>query len=173
MTKYLFSFDVETMGLFGPAFAVACTIFSPDGKIVESKLFYCPPDKCNEDDLKWVKENVLIHMVGIEYNCKDIESLYNDFWDYWMLWKDKSMMIADVIHPVESSFITNCIKCDLEKRKWNGPYPFLDVSSMEHMVDKEKVESFEKSLYKEYPNHYVLADSIRCGLKYFFIKNKL
>jgi len=84
-------------------------------------------------------------------------------------------MIGDVIYPVETNFISQCVKLDMN-RQFDGPYPLCDISSIENIIPyklKKELESYENSLLKEYPDHNPINDATRCGLKWIFAKNKI
>ena len=77
---------------------------------------------------------------------------------------------------METNFICQCIKLDLQNRQFSGPYPICDVSSIEKMIDDDlgkKLKLYEAELIKKYPDHNPMNDAMRCGLKWIFLQNNL
>jgi hypothetical protein len=176
---YYFSVDVESVGLYGYPFAVAYIIFNKNGVIVDKHLEYCPIDteKSLKSDVEWIKTNVLHYFKNVEYTCGDVGELYKKFWDNWIRAKNRYeeiIMIGDVIYPVETNFISQCVTLDLNNRQFKGPYPFCDISSIENNISDQRLKElkeYEKCLIETYPVHNPMNDALRCGLKWLFIKN--
>lgn len=66
-TAPIFSFDAETNGLWGQAFAVAAVLFDENGDEVARFVGRCPIEG---EVNPWVKENVLPEMEGIPVTHK-------------------------------------------------------------------------------------------------------
>ena len=54
--KNILSFDAETNGLWGQAFAIGAILYNPEGKEIDRFVGRCPIE---EDVNSWVAENVL------------------------------------------------------------------------------------------------------------------
>ncbi len=108
------SFDVESNGLHGSAFAVAgarCPIAGPVDP--------------------WVTENVLEPMAAIPETHAKARDMRQAFWN----WYTKTKATADLIvaanpYPVEARFLIACQEDDLSGRSFDHPFPYYDLSSM-------------------------------------------
>lgn len=148
-------FDVESIGLHGEGFAVAAMVINREGKEINSFVFACPPERADgePDDRAWVEENVP-SISPTHLNPKDVR---NDFWFYWTEWREKgAALVADCGWPVEGRFLARCIDDD-PSRKWEGPYPLLDLASLlvaqgiDPLLNRPRLPS-------ELPKHDPLAD---------------
>ena len=121
-----FSFDAETDGLYGEAFAIGAVWMDEDGRILEKFAGQCiAPGIASE----WVRENCLPHLVRLpEYPSR--AALREAFWQFYMHCREGSVIIADVPYPVEAQLLRTCVEENLEERCFQGPYPLVDVASM-------------------------------------------
>lgn len=127
----LLSFDVESNGLHGEAFAVGAILYDTDTCQVESSVCYRMPIAGQVDD--WVSENVLPQLVGVEITHDDAQAMRRDFWNWYLAHKDGAIVIVDVGYPVEARFLAAC-QDDDASRKWQGPYPLHEVATMLQMA---------------------------------------
>jgi hypothetical protein len=51
-------------------------------------------------------------------------------WDCWTKYADDAYAVGDVIYPVEAGLFEKCVELDVEKNKFRGPFPLLDLSSL-------------------------------------------
>lgn len=126
----LFVFDVESIGLHGEAFAVAGGIYTQRGPLREF-CFAAPLHEAigSIEDREWVRENV---------PYKEIEVTHQRFRDmrsaFWAEWLEARRLgcnaAADCNWPVEANFLSACVADQPEQRKWEGPYPFVDIGSL-------------------------------------------
>lgn len=162
LPPFFFVFDVESIGLHGPAFAVAYVVVSPDGAQHEANCFAVTHEEAMgqissgyEDDLAWVRE----HVPFIQTTSNVHDSLRVRFWLAWMNWKAQgAVMVADCAWPVEARFLAWCIDFDVQARKWEGPYPLHDLASirLSRGLDPLGVDERKKG---EFPLHHPLADA--------------
>lgn len=149
--------DVESVGLHGPAFAVGFVLIDFDGHATNEGIFAVDPMSLPVIDLeglKWVTQNVKI----AEYNCKFARTVRDRFWAFWKEAEDRSVMAADVNWPVESNFLSACINDDLEGRRWDGPYPLLDIASFRLGAGEDSMTT-QHRLDNELPPHHPLNDA--------------
>lgn len=128
--KYMF-IDAETDGLYGSMLSVASIICDEKGQQVDS--FYGFLD-CSINDIKddWVKKNVYPYLKQRDNNSfayKSEQEMLSDFWSFYRN-SGECYCIGDVIYPVEAQLMRKCVEMDLKERKFQGPFPFLDLSSM-------------------------------------------
>lgn len=121
----LFSFDVETDGLYGDGFAVGAVVFE-NGVEVARFSGIAEQEKVKNE---WVKENVLPHLSSLpQFESK--KELRDSFWEFWMQHKDGAVCIGDFGSPVESYWFRQCVEDDLDARQWDGPYPLHEVGTL-------------------------------------------
>jgi DNA polymerase III alpha subunit (gram-positive type) len=126
-SKYMV-FDVESIGLHGEAFAVAWCIVK-DGKIESERCLSCDRDSCYGSDIDrdWVDEYVPMIKITHEHR----KDMLNEFWQEWVKQSSEgAALVADCCWPVETNFLSDCVRRHLSERKWQGPYPLLDLTSM-------------------------------------------
>ncbi len=160
MNRYMV-FDVESAGLHGEGFAWGYVVME-DG--VECEACYgfvdeVPP--CSEEDRAWVESNVLAAMdrESTYYRADSLKELRANFWEHWMRWKAKgAQLVTDCGWPVEANFLSACIADDPYARKWDGPYPLLDLSSVLLAARLDPVGTFDR-LPNEMPAHDPLRDA--------------
>lgn len=160
-----FVFDVESNGLFGGGFAVAGGI-SIKGKFGPFAQFHFSTAPGNavagdEEDTKWVAENVkLVIPDRIGQVFPNVQELRHAFWSYWCQAKLRSpniLMAAECLWPVEGKFLNDCI-ADNATRKWMGPYPFVEISTMMLAAGMNPKATYGREP-NELPMHDPLADA--------------
>ena len=122
--KKVFSWDAETNGLWGQAFAIGALVYNEQGIEVARFVGRLPDTEVTDG---WVKENVLTKIKDIPVTHQTYDSLLSDFAKFYLANKEN----ADVV--VHMGFIVEVkILRDLHERKligdWDAPYPLLDVS---------------------------------------------
>lgn len=125
MSKNIFSFDVESDGLYGEGFAVGAVVLNDKGEQIDS---FSGMAEVKKVENQWVKDNVIPNLEGIpEYLSR--KEMRDAFWDFWMKYKKDSICIADIGAPVESAFMKQCVMDYIENREFNGPYPLHEVAT--------------------------------------------
>lgn len=159
---FLFCFDIESLGLHGPAFSVGWVVVDQAGDTMEENILSVEPyDKFTKngfgdaDDIAWCKE----HIPPLAVNCKTFDHLRETFWASWLEWKAKgAIMVADCAWPVEARFLVQCIEYDISERKWKGPYPLHDLASMRLAIGDDPTGSYDR-IAGEIPMHNPLCDA--------------
>lgn len=124
----ILSFDVESNGLHGEAFAVAGVVIDGRRRIVSQFVGRCPIVGPVD---AWVEENVLGPMEDIANTAPDGRTLRNEFWAWYSQVKtDCDMIVAANPFPVEARFLIACQNDDLAAREFDHPFPYFDVPSM-------------------------------------------
>jgi len=131
--KKVFSFDAETNGLWGQAFAIGALVYDESGAEIARFVGRLPDTEVTDS---WVKENVLPKIQDIPVTHADYDSLLADFTKFYIANKEG----ADVV--VHMGFIVEVkILRDLHERKligdWDAPYPLLDVSGNLQQVGED------------------------------------
>ena len=163
LPPYIMVFDVESLGLHGPAFAVGyVVIHTADWTIHDTGKWRCNPDTlpATVEARKWVDANCA-HLKDLGY-CESPKKMREGFWDCWSYWKAQgAWLAADCPWPVEANFLRDCIHDDPIKREWQGPYPLIDVGSVRLAVGLDPLATEERITVDELPVHNPLADSFQ------------
>lgn len=168
LPKYLFSFDVESIGLMGEGFAVGWVLFdlSPGLLMAQrelcSKLYWTPPERAqgNSKDRVWVRQNVpyqdWLDRYPEQYCPRELRSC---FWNDWDTYRDDAVMAADCPIPVETNFLQDCIDDDATRQP---PYPFWDIASIRILAGHDPVATYPR-LEAELPAHDPVCDARQSG----------
>ena len=152
-----FIIDVESIGVHGEGFAVAGGIFI-DGKAKSEFVFSCPSSLANgdESDRQWVSKNV----PDIKITHDSLDSMRDDFWIKWLQAKaiyPNITMAGECIYPVETNFISSCVKLKPQTRAKEAPYPFHDIASIMFASGMDCMATYSRQP-TELPAHEPLAD---------------
>ena len=152
-------FDVESVGLHGEGFSVGWVVIDRDGKRIASAQYACDPRAPGSDEDKtWIAANV--PYPGQGYNCRVPRHVREEFWRAWAYAKKQgAILVADCPWPVEANFLSACIADD-PSRKWDGPYPFIDVASVRMAAGFDPLATCER-LPNELPVHDPLRDAMQ------------
>lgn len=122
--KKIFSFDAETNGLWGQAFAIAALVYDENGNEIGRFLGRCP---IQGDTNPWVKDNVLPQLTAVAETHSDYDSLLADFAKFYLANKADADIVVHMGVPVESRLFT-----EMHDRgyigDWDGPYPLIDLA---------------------------------------------
>ena len=145
--KYFFV-DAETDGLYGPVIAVGAVVY--DGGWAELETFQVSVDQDSyRVTEEWVKQNVL---PAINQNAPRYPSeseLLDAFWGFWIKHREGCLCIADVAYPVEMALFKKCVLKNEPERRFQGPYPLLDLSTalyvkgIDPLIDRRALVSGE------------------------------
>ena len=171
----VFSFDAETNGLWGQAFAIGALVYDENGAEVARFVGRCPI-KGTVD--KWVEENVLPRITGLSVSHKDYDSLLVDFAKFYLANKTDTDIIVHMGVPVESTLLK-----DMHSRgligDWDGPYPLLDIAGNLQQAgeDPTSVDSYLKKYgltVGEFAggSHNPLYDSAVAAQVYFHLRTR-
>lgn len=170
----VFSFDAETNGLWGTAFAISAAVYE-DGKLFDSFTAYLGPDGVTDD---WVQDNVLPKLDGLKQTHDSYEEMLADFSRFYMEHKKDADIIAHMGLPVEGKVLL-----DMHSKgfigDWDGPFPFLDVASVLKAkgFDPTSVDKYNerfgllagRSEAEGLATHHPLYDSIAAAVAYMHL----
>lgn len=121
--KKIFSWDCETNGLWGKAFAIGAVIYE-DGREVKTFYARCPIDGTVNS---WVEANVLPQMVDMVETHTTYEEMLKAFAEFFLENKADADVIFHMGVPVEARVIL-----DMHDKgfigDWDGAYPWLDIA---------------------------------------------
>lgn len=122
----VFSFDAETNGLWGKAFAIAAVIWDTKSDSKQEWIGRCP---ISEAVNPWVSENVLPQMEGIPENYESYESLLKGFVDFYMANKQDAVILVHMGLPVEARLFLDAHNMGI-LGDWDAPYPLVDIAAI-------------------------------------------
>lgn len=144
----LLSFDLETNGLHGSAFAVGAVVMDINGKVHDQFTGRCSINGKVDD---WVAKNVLPAIENMPITHKSYEHLREDFWQWYLQAEPKSdYVLVNNGYPVEYRFLLQCQEKDIEGRYWQHPFPILDLSSLLIQVGKTNLAN-KSQLFTDTP----------------------
>ncbi|HVX23785.1 MAG TPA: hypothetical protein VG992_00355 [Candidatus Saccharimonadales bacterium] len=124
----LLSFDLESNGLHGEAFAVGAVVMDARGKVLDEFTARC--DIVGEID-PWVRANVLPAIAEMPVTHKTYHDLQEAFWAWYVQAEPQAdYVLVSNGYPVEYRFLLKCQDEDLDERYWQHPFPILDLTSL-------------------------------------------
>jgi hypothetical protein len=124
MSKKLFSFDAETNGLWGQAFAIGALVYDEDGIEIARFVGRLPETEVTDE---WVRENVLPKITDIPVTHQSYNGLLADFAAFYKANKDGADVVVHMGYIVEARILRDMHDKGLIG-EWDGPYPLHDVA---------------------------------------------
>jgi len=160
----IFCFDAETDGLYGETFAIGAVVINERGELLDQFSQKCLTPAIQS---KWVQENCLPHLSQIE-DCASRALLRENFWNFYMKYRENCLIMADVAYPVEALLMRRCIEDRPQEREFLGPYPLIDISAMfvAHGLDPHIAR--KEYAHAQGTTHNPLDDALisaKCALK--------
>jgi hypothetical protein len=124
----LLSFDIESNGLHGPAFAVGAVMVNSAGQVLDEFVARCPIDDSVDP---WVTEHVLPALAGLPQTHATPRALRDAFWPWYRRAAARAnYVLATNPYPVEARFLIACQQDDLKTRYFEHPFPLLDLGTL-------------------------------------------
>ena len=127
----ILSFDAETNGLWGQAFAIGAVLYGADGREEARFVGRCPIEEATDG---WVAENVLPQMTSIPETHATYEELLGAFMAWRAAHKDGATELVHMGVPVEARLFLDAHRLGIIG-DWDGPYPLVDVSAIPEIGD--------------------------------------
>lgn len=173
----VFSFDAETNGLWGQAFAVSAAVYE-DGQLTDSFTAYLGADGVTD---QWVRDNVLPKLGDLAVTHTNYDAMLASFAEFYLAHKKDADVIAHMGVPVETKVLL-----DMHSRgligDWDGPFPFLDVAGVLKAkgFDPTSVDSYNKSFglmderaeVEGLEAHHPLYDSVAAAVCYMHLMSE-
>lgn len=124
------SFDCESNGLHGEAFAIGATVLDEHGGQLAAFEARCPIAGPVD---QWVAENVLPACAGLPELYPDARSMRDAFWRWWLEQRERHpglLVVGDCGWPVEARLLAACVDDSPERRAWQGPQPMHELATM-------------------------------------------
>lgn len=113
---------------------------------------------------EWVQAHCLPHLMGLP-RVQSRRALPETFWQFYLKWKDRCLILADVVYPVDGSFLAACVRDDEAARRFAGPYPLIDVSSLMLAAGYDPLTDREAFTGLSGQAHDPLHDAAVCAMK--------
>lgn len=170
----VFSFDAETNGLWGQAFALSAAVYE-GGQLTAQFTAYLGANGVTDE---WVRDNVLPKLSDLAVTHADYDAMLASFAEFYLANKGEADIIAHMGVPVESKVLL-----DMHGRgligDWDGPFPFLDVASVlkARGEDPTSVDKYNeqhgllagRSEAEGLATHHPLYDSIAAAVAYMHL----
>jgi len=167
---FWFVFDVETIGLYGEAFAVGYVVVDRDGVEHAAGRIWCHPieaegsratPEADDANRAWVAMNV----PWDKWSTADGDGYVScprrvreAFWRAWREWRERgAVLAADVPWPCEARFLARGVEED-PRREQDAPYPLIDIASVRLDAGHDPIGTFARR-ENELPAHDPLADA--------------
>jgi len=122
--KKMFSFDAETNGLWGQAFAIGALVYDEQGAEIARFVGRLPDTEVTD---QWVKENVLPKIQDIPITHTTYAEILSDFAAFYKANKEGCDVVVHMGFIVEVKVLRDLHAAGLIG-DWDAPYPLLDVS---------------------------------------------
>lgn len=149
MGKNLFFIDAETDGLYGAFISAAVVVTTEDCREIERHYYGISKKKLQARE-RWVQENVL-PVMGEYTPCENEKELLEQVWTVWERYQEDAYAIGDVVYPVEARLFMECVRNDEAHRRFQAPYPLLDLSNIMYakginpMTERKKLADNEST----------------------------
>lgn len=142
MASKIFSFDAETNGLWGQAFAIGALVYDETGAEIARFVGRLPDSEITDN---WVKENVLPKIGDIPVTHQTYAELLASFAAFYNEHKKGADVIVHMGFIVEVKILRDLHAAGLIG-DWDAPYPLLDVSGNLQQAgeDPTSVDSYVK-----------------------------
>ncbi|MDO5691295.1 MAG: hypothetical protein Q4G70_02300 [Pseudomonadota bacterium] len=169
-------FDVESIGLHGEGFSVAWQVMEWSGSawmVLDEQWWRCDPALAQglDSDRAWVAEQVLPMLdqqlagaPSVAGECASPAALRRCFWQSWLSWRARgAWLVGQCVWPVETNFLSACVRDLGESEHFSGPYPLLDIAAWQVLKGQDPRRPTPR-LVDEQPRHHPMAD-VRCAAR--------
>ena len=122
--RNVFSFDAETDGLWGQAFAIGAVVQNGLGEEITRFVGRLPDSAVTNE---WVRENVLPTLSGVPVTHESYGELLADFAKFYLANKEGADVVVHMGYIVETKVLRDMHELGLIG-EWDAPYPLFDVS---------------------------------------------
>lgn len=149
MKPNIFLFDVEATSLHGIGFAMGAIVANAKtGEIIDKFELLSEEGAKQAND--WVKQNVLPHLKDMP-TCQTNAQLRQQFYLFYAMHRATSEVWSDVNFPVETNFLADVARDNLNMREFEMPYPLKDVSTLVDVNINRNEASGILNLRKHHP----------------------
>ena len=151
--------DVESVGLQGPAFAVAFGVYNSSGKCMEEFCYYTDPEPLggSPEDLAWVKKNVSFFPCADK--CSDQKEMFCAFVETFLRIRSRIdfSLWAECQYPVETNFFAQASTFLPEREANSLAYPIHEIATAMLASGLDPLQP-NLRFENETPSHNPMAD---------------
>jgi hypothetical protein len=170
----IFSFDVETIGLYGGVFALGACVINEDGVELESLFLKTNHRYVSGTNLNFnfVALKILPSILTKDDNCMSELEIRTKFWNFYIQCKIKypdMIVVVDCGYPCEAGFLRACVNDNISEREFLAPFPLHELGTLILSKGEDPKEERERA-QNETPAHNPLCDarqSARLWLQYW------
>ncbi len=169
--KLIFSFDIESDGLYGEGFAVGAAIIDVDtGNLCDEFSGVVDGYKVHDS---FVRDNIMKHLKDMK-KYPSVEALRREFWDFYIKYRGEDriqnpevIFLVDNGMPVEARFLRDCVMDDHRNRQFLSPFPAVDLATVLQLYGYEN--HMNRRAFCEYKGskHHPLDDAMASGLTFW------
>jgi len=178
--KRIFSFDAETNGLWGEAWAIGALVYDENGVEIDRFISRLPDEAVTDE---WSQENSLPQMAGVSVTQQSYDDLLADFAEFYLANKGSEDDPVDIVVHMGYIVETKVLR-DMHDQgligDWDGPFPLLDVSGNLQQVgeDPTSVDAYVEKHGLEVGEfkggtHNPLYDSAVAAMVYRHLVNRI
>ncbi len=169
--KLIFSFDIESDGLYGEGFAVGAVIIDVETGRIINEFSGCVESYKVTD--KFTKDNIVKYLKEMP-RYGSVQALREAFWQFYMKYRTgeerqnrEIVFLADNCAPVEARFLRDCVMDDHRNRKFQAPFPLIDLATVLFMKGYEN--HLNRRAFSNCPGrkHHPLDDAAASGLTFW------
>jgi len=140
---WVFSFDVETDGLWGSVFAIGAVVLNSRG---EKQCEFGGKLKNFAPKNEWVQKNVMPRLNGFDF--EDYNQLLLNFSKFYLKWHKEGVIFVVHMGYICESLLLREMKEKGYIGEWDAPYPLYDVSGYLDAIgeDPTSVDKYAKKL---------------------------
>lgn len=177
--KYLFSLDVETDSLYGEVFAIGVTVWNMNPVCPEIVDRFEGVAEIYEVRDQWAVDTIVPLVTKLKpFNTR--RQMRDAFWDFYIKYREDSIIMADFGAPCEARLFADCIKDDLTDRMWKGPYPLHDLGTLIYAAGKDPdLDRHETAIGTCHPEarrlvrHNPVSDSVMAAIIWFSLRDDI
>ena len=153
-TNYCFSFDAETNGLWGQAFAIAAVVTDSKGKITDKFEARLPDSFVSEE---WVKENVLPALNDMTVTHSSYTDMLSTFAEFYHKYRETcAHFVVHMGYIVETKVLRDMHELKLIG-DFEAPYPLLDISGNLQQA------GFAPDSVDDYAEQHSIKSELKCS----------
>lgn len=143
----ILSFDAESNGLHGEAFAIGAVLLPDDPNSLTEHFFARCPIAGDVDP--WVRDNVLPPLAAERETHATAREMRDAFWTWLTSHMTGAVVVVDCGWPVEAGVLSACVADD-PSRAFKGPYPLHEVASLLLAAGLDPLASYAEQVF---PGH--------------------
>lgn len=158
MIASIVSFDAESNGLHGAAFAIGAVVLNAcTGDVLETfAARVADPEPLDP----WVAANVVPKLSDLRITHASAREMRDAFWAWLSARKESAIVVVDCGWPVEAGLLSACVADD-PSRAFGGPYPLHEVATMLQCAGMDPLASYGEQVLpgQSHRQHHPVYDA--------------